>query len=145
MYGGGTQRGTRYHTQYRVFIAQRYCYTERSPRCSSRHSRALLLIWVILWGQCPHAFKGLGASAPTAPMLLPPMPVSVLAVVGGGGGGGGGLFHCLCMHVPLVKMRLVVFMALKCVKPFFEFCTCAFRNINMFFIWKFNWLMLNGV
>ena len=28
---------------------------------------------IILRGQCPHVFKILGASAPTAPMLLPPM------------------------------------------------------------------------
>ena len=28
VYGGGTQRGTRCHPQYRISIAQRYSYTE---------------------------------------------------------------------------------------------------------------------
>ena len=48
----------------------------------------------ILWGQCPHAFKGLGASAPIATILPPPMTCVLVTL---------GLEHSCPYRMPLKR------------------------------------------
>ena len=40
------------------------------------------IAWILEWGHCPHSCQRMGESAPTAPMVPPPMHMDMVCVGG---------------------------------------------------------------